>query len=448
MFYPRFTAILGAVFAVLLIAIQPARAQGLVRDAEIERALREIAAPIVQAAGIGKNRLRILVVGDSSLNAFVADSTHIFINSGLILKMKSVEQLQAVIAHEAAHIANGHLTRRTGNARSAKTAAGIGALLALATAVAGSGEAAAGIALGSQASAQRVFFGHTRAEESSADQSAARYLVTAKVNPQAMVEVLDIFRGQEALNINRRDPYASTHPLNADRIRAAKGYAAAYGGTSVKPTAKTNYWYARVRAKLGGFIQNPSYTLRRVKKSDKSEIATLTRAIAYHKMPDPQKAKANINALLAMRPNDPYYNELKGQILLESRNFSAAVPAYRRAVDLAPNEPLILADYGRALLANKNYKSALSVLQKAYGRDSANPRMLRDLAQAYARAGNNGMASMVTAERYALLGRLNDAGLHANRAMGLLPRGSSGWLRAQDIAIAAERVGRKKKRKR
>jgi len=434
--------------AVLIISSAPVRAAGLIRDAEIERALAEIAAPILNAAGIGKNRIKIRVINSSSLNAFVADHSHIYIHSGLILKLKTVEQLQAVIAHEAAHISNGHINRRLSNARSAKTAAGIGALLAAAAAVSGNGEAAAGIALGTQSSAKRVFFGHTRAEENSADQSAARYMVRAKVNPQAMVEVLNIFRGQEALNINRRDPYASTHPLHSDRIRAAKGYAAAYGGTSAKPSVNTTYWYARVRAKLGGFLQNPSYTLRRVKKSDKSEIALLTRAIAYHKKPDIKQAKANINALLSLRPNDPYYTELKGQILLESREFAAAAPVYQRAVKLAPNEPLFLADYGRALLAAKQYKSALSVLKKAYGRDGANPRLLRNLAQAYAHAGNNGMASSATAERYAVLGRLSDAGIHANRAMGLLPRGSSAWLRAQDISIAAERAGAKKKRKR
>jgi predicted Zn-dependent protease len=48
------------------------------------------------------------------------------------------------------------------------------------------------------------------------------------------------------------------------------------------------------------------------------------------------------------------------------------------------------------------------------------------------------MASLVTAERYALTGRMKDAGIHAKRAAGLLPRGSAGWQRAQDVLSAAE----------
>ncbi|MCP5114953.1 MAG: hypothetical protein GY953_29335 [bacterium] len=43
------------------------------------------------------------------------------------------------------------------------------------------------------------------------------------------------------------------------------------------------------------------------------------------------------------------------------------------------------------------------------------------------------MASLATAERYALIGRTKDAVSLARRAAGILPKGSPGWLRAQDI---------------
>jgi predicted Zn-dependent protease len=150
-----------------------------------------------------------------------------------------------------------------------------------------------------------------------------------------------------------------------------------------------------------------------------------------------------------MRPNDPYYQELQGQILFESRNFGAAVQAYARAVQLAPREPLILAGYGRALLAadtRSGNAQALDVLGRAYARDPFDPRMLRDLALAYARSGNNGMASAVTAERYAVLGQMEDAEIHATRASGLLPTGSGGWLRAQDVLRVAEAAQNRRNR--
>jgi predicted Zn-dependent protease len=141
---------------------------------------------------------------------------------------------------------------------------------------------------------------------------------------------------------------------------------------------------------------------------------------------------------VALRPKDPFVHDLRGQILLENRQFGAAVNAYQQAAALAPQNALVLAGYGRALLADDQPKAALQALQTARDRDFRNPMMLRDLAVAYAKTGQDGMASLVTAERFALTGRLEDALIHASRAVDLLPRGSAPYNRAQDVVFAAE----------
>lgn len=438
MFFKRifFAALLwGAAFGLLA---TPAQAKGLIRDAEIEYALNKIARPILNAAGLPAGRIKILLINDSSLNAFVVDNRHIFIHSGLVLRLKIPEQLQAVIAHEAAHIANGHISRRIANMGTARTAAGLGMLLAaVAGAASNNAQAGIGIALGSAESARRVFLSHSRGEEISADQSGARYMARAGIDPGAMVEVLNMFRGQEALSVGRRDPYASTHPMSRERMRAVKGYAAAFKPQG-KPDPDTAYWHARARGKLGAFIRHSKWSFREAKKSRFKDVATMMRAVAYHRKPDIKNALHEVSALIKLRPKDGFSHELKGQILLESRQAKAATAAYAKAVALAPHEPLILAGYGRALLAAKNYKKALDVLQKARDRDPFDARMMRNLAMAYAKNGNNAMASLATAERYAMLGRIKDAEIHAKRAAGLLPRGAPGWNRAQDVLRAAK----------
>ena len=421
-----------------------AHAQGLIRDADIERSLRELARPIITAAGLSPNNIRVMVINDSKLNAFVIDTRTVLIHSGLILKMKTAEELQAVIAHEIAHIANGHITRRLANLRSANNAAKFGMLMAIAVGAAtGNTKAAAGVAIGSSSSAQRLFLSHTRAEEASADQAALRYMASRGIDPSAMSDVLDYFRGQEALSAARQDPYVLSHPLTRDRIRAVKGYAAAYKNRA-KDDPKAQYWFLRAQGKLGAFIRNPGWTLRQVAKNDTSDIALMRRAVAYHRIPKPAAAKAEIARLVGKRPGDGYLLELQGQILLESRDMRGAVAAYSRAVNAAPSEPLILAGYGRALLAAGSYSKALAALERARTRDGRDPRMMRDLAVAYAKTGNNGMASLATAERYALLGNLETAAVHAKRAEGLLPRGSPGWNRAQDVLNAAKAAGKRR----
>ena len=430
-------------FALAIVMALPAKAQGLIRDAEIERGLREISAPILNAAGLSPSRVRVLLINDSSLNAFVADPNTIFIHTGLVLRMNRVEELQAVIAHEAAHISNGHLTRRMANLKAARRGALVGLALSLAAGAANP-RAGAGVAIGTQETAKRLFFAHTRAEEAAADQSAARYMARAGVDPSAAVDVLNIFRGQEALSVGRQDPYTRTHPLTRDRIRAMQGVAAAYK-ENARDDPRAQAWFAQVQTKLSAFLRAPGWTLNRVKNNDTSANALMRKAVAYHRRPDRKRAFANINALVQARPDNPYAHELRGQIHLENRDFGTAVNAYGRAVQLAPNEPLILAGYGRALMALNTADGnarALQVLEKSRQRDALNPRMLRDLATAYAKAGNNGMASLTTAERYALSGRLKDAAVHAKRAEGLLPRGSAPWQRAQDMIFAAQTATR------
>jgi predicted Zn-dependent protease len=425
----------------------PVSAQSLIRDADIERTLDDLARPMISGAGLSPSQVKVLVIHDSALNAFVIDGKNIFVTSGLILKLQRAEQLQSVLAHEVAHIANGHIVRRAVNARNANNAAGIGIALAAAAGIAsGNGQAAAGLALGSAGAAQRLLLSHTRAEESSADQAGIRYMADAGADPAAMLEVLNIFRGQEALSVLRQDPYVMSHPLWRDRLRSIEGYAAAYKGRA-KDNPQANYLFARAQGKLGAFLQNPSTTLRKIKKGDTSDVALMRRAVAEHRKPNPAEAIKLANALVAAAPKDAYYQELRAQILLESGRFPEAVNAYAKAVSLSPKQPLILAGYGRALLAigtKDGNAKALSVLETARARDPFDPRMLRDLAVAYAKAGQNGMASLVTAERYALNGRLKDASTHATRASGLLPHGSSAWQRAQDMMLTAAEVAKLK----
>ncbi|MGY9046623.1 hypothetical protein P775_08640 [Puniceibacterium antarcticum] len=429
-------------FGLALIAGSPARAISLLRDADIEYGLTQIADPIIRAAGLSPAQVRVLVVDDPSLNAFIIDSQNIFINSGMILKLTSARMLQAVIAHEAAHIANGHISSRAGNLRNANTAVGIGMALAAAAVLSGQGEAGMGIAFGAQSSIMRNYLAHSRAEEASADQSSVRTMVRAGVDPQGAVEVFDLFRGQEALSVGRQDPYMLSHPLTRDRMRAMEGFVTAYA-KPLPDDPEAAYWFARVQGKLSAFIRNPKWTLRRTSESPTRDIALMSEAAAYHQQSDLPRALKAIDSAIALRPRDPFLIDLKAEILLESRKAGPAVQSYRQAVALAPNNALILGGLGRALLAAGEYQEALTVLEQARGRDWRDARILRDLAVAYAKTEQPGMASVVTAERYALQGRLADAGIHAKRAVDQLPRGSAPWQRALDVLDAAKQAQRR-----
>jgi predicted Zn-dependent protease len=425
---------LKTILVVMIITVHATSAQsiGLLRDPDIEHGLQELADPILLSAGIKSNNIKVLIVNDLSLNAFVIDNHHIFIHAGLVLKLTSAEQLQSVIAHEAAHIANGHIARRVANIKRAKVSSAFGVLLAVAAVAGGESKVGAGIALGTASSAQRVFLAHTRVEEASADQAALRYLSHAKVNPGSMSEVFKIFKGQMNLSLERQDPYTRSHPLNRDRIRAIDAYTSA--ATILNKNQTHSYWFKRIQAKLSGFLRTPKWTLTHAKGDD--EINLMRQAIANHRIGKGSLAKRKIDQLISLHPKDPYYKELQGQILLENNEYTAAIKAYAKAAQLAPVNAQILGSYGRSLLAvntRSNNLTALKNLRKARELDNRDARILRDIAIAFARAGNEGQAVLAIAERYALLGDLKNATLQAAKAEGLLSRGSIAWQRAQDI---------------
>ena len=421
-----------AAFVSLSTCAQIAQSAGLLRDSDIEEGLSRLAAPVLIAAGLSPVSTKVLVVDDDRLNAFVIDRRYIFLHSGLILRSKTHEMLQSVIAHEAAHIANGHIARRRQALQLSRNAANFGTALAVAVgAASGSGEAATGIALGVRGSATRKFLSHSRAEESSADQSALGYMVRSGINPMGMVDTLDIFVGQENLVVGRQDPYVRSHPLTRDRMRSVETMAMAHDDLPSDPDMV--YWQARVVGKLSAFQRAPSWTLGRVKDSHTEDIKHMRSAIAHGRAGNLTSAIQSIDRALSLRPDDPFYQDLKAELYMRNRAFSDSARAYKKAHDLRPKDAIILAGYGRALLADGKFSQALDILEQARVRDFRNSALLRDLGVAYSKLGKHAMASLVTAERYALRGRIKDAKMHANRAAAGLPVGSPSWQRAQDV---------------
>jgi predicted Zn-dependent protease len=422
------------------LAAASAGAATLIRDAEIEATLDRIADPILRAAWLNPAVVRLYIVADPEPNAFVAGGQNLFLHTGLLSRLESVDQLRAVIAHEVGHIAGGHIVRRDQALKGARGVAAIGMISAAAAAVAGAPQAGIAIATGSGTAAQRAALAHSRAEEASADQAGLRFLAASGGDPGAMLEVLRLFRGQAMGFEQGLNSYAQSHPLWSERIALLEARVAEMPAGH-GPSPDEAYWHARMVAKLDGFLERPRDTLASYPPG--GDASSLARAVAFHRLPDEARALAEMHALIAGRPDDAFLHELKGQILLESGDARGAVVAYRAAVALAPREPLILGGLGRALLNTgdeADTEAAREALARSAELDRANAGVLRDLALAEARLGNDGAAALATAERFSLEGEFNDAFRNARRAAALLPTGSPGWRRAEDVLSVAQRA--------
>lgn len=457
----RFGRILLIIAAVLWGLMGPgtlriAMAQQMLRDAETELFIRNLSTPIFEAAGLDPKAVKIYLINSSEMNAFVAGGQNMFLYSGLIMKSDTANQLVGVIAHETGHIALGHSARRGELGQGANAMAIISMLLGAAAIVAGAGDAGIGLIMGGQGSAQRLMLRNSRVWEATSDQAGASYLKAAGMSGRGLVEFFEKLRGQEYIMQVNQNPYVRTHPLTGDRIAKLKRNVetSPYWNVPMDPDIVAQY--NRVKAKLGGYVEPTRITFRKYPVRDTSAIARYARVYAYNREVEWEMALSEAESLVAEFPDDPFYNEITGQIYLENGLVAESLPFYRRAVALMPYEPLLLTALGHALVALDDPemdKEAIQVLEFAVALDPFNDLGFRQLAVAYSRNGFDAYASHATAEMFLLQHRLRDAVMHARRALDDLPTGSPRWLRAQDITVLArtamgkddEERGRRKK---
>ncbi len=103
----HFAAML-ALLCLTSFAARPAYAQSVLRDAETEALLADMARPLFQAAGLSPANAKVVLIQDSSINAFVAGGQIVYLNSGLIDAASDANEVQGVIAHELGHVVGGH----------------------------------------------------------------------------------------------------------------------------------------------------------------------------------------------------------------------------------------------------------------------------------------------------------------------------------------------------
>lgn len=415
----------------------------LIRDAEIENIIRSYSTPLFKAAGLDPSAVEIYLVKDNSLNAFVAGGQKLFINTGLLMRSKHAGEVIGVIAHETGHVAGGHLSRLH-NAMKQTSVQGILAMVLGGVAAAASGRPDVGsmIAMGGQGVSQRDFFKYSRTQESSADQAALRFLDATNQSPRGLGEFMGTLSGQELLSDKRQDPYLLTHPLTEDRIKALQEGIAKSPNADKPLDPLFEEMHRRMLAKLQGFIEPLAFTLRRYKESDNSLESRYARAVAYYRVPDMDKALPLVDSLIAERPDDPYFYELKGQMLFENGRIAEALAPYEKSVQLLPRSAILRVGLARAQMESNDpalLDPAIGNLRAAVQQEQEDPFTWRQLAIAHGRKGEMGLSSLAMAEEALLTGKIVDAVFHAGRAETLLPRGSIGWLQAQDILAEAKK---------
>ncbi len=419
-----------------------ANGPALIRDAEIEQSLRTMSTPVFKQAGLSPQTVRFVLVENNELNAFVAGGQNIFLHTGLILKTENAEELVGVIAHETGHIALGHLFRQKEEIENLSFESMLIGLFGLAVGLS-SGKADVGIASmqAGQNIALRQFLRHTRTQEGSADQAGVKFLQGSSLPVTGFLSFMEKLKNQELLPESEQSEYVRTHPLTQDRVDFLE-----FTVAQEKPRQTPEEWQAlhrRMKVKLLGYL----FPDRALQDRSDSVEARYGRAIAYYRQNKIDKATDLLDPLIKEEPENPYFYELKGQMLLEHGRIAESLPFYEKAVTFAPKSGLIRAAYGHALLeaGEKYFTEAVKQLSLSLETEPRSPSTHRMLAIVYGKQGKEGLSRLHLAEAALLRGDPITAIQEATRAQKALGKGSPGGLRAQDILSLADKVNKNKR---
>lgn len=421
----------------------PANSLPIIRDAEIEQLLRDYTQPVLRVAGLGQRNIHVVILNDPTFNAFVIDAKRIFINTGALMEAERPNQIIGVLAHETGHIAGGHLSKLRAELANVQTAAligmllGVGAVVAAARSNGGVGGNPMAAVIAPQSVAMRSLLAYQRQQEEQADRAAVNFLNLSNQSAKGMYDTFKHFADQQLFALHNADPYLQSHPMADERIAALAEVARASPYWDKKDPPDLQLRHDLMRAKLYGYLDAPDTVLRRYPLSDSSMPARYARAVSYYRHSDLRTALAQIEGLVQLQPNNPYFFELKGQALVDSGHGRDAIPALRRAVALAPNATLIRVLLGQALIdADDNglLNEAISDLRGALASDPEIPDAYDHLAVAYGRRNDLADADLASAQAAYNRGNLPTARQLASRAKMRFPVGSPGWVKADDIA--------------
>lgn len=407
---------------------------GLIRDSEIEETVNLVIWPVIKAAGL-KN-LKIFIIDNKTPNAFTAGGENIFIHSGLIIDFPDPDVLRGVIAHEIGHITGQHVIRRQEVIDNYSKAALGATAIGLATALSGGGaDAAIAIALGGSHVADRSIRAYSRTFESSADQTALSLLEKSKHSAIGMVKFFESMRIHSKKDFV--NPYDQTHPLTQDRLTVLNSYLKRSKYPVSQNDELLKYKYARSSAKLAAFTLELDKILDCSFDRNVDELTNYMKAIKCFRLGSFDDAINHLNRLLKLHPNDPYYHELKGQVLFEAGE-KLAMYEYETAHNLRPND--ILIKLGKAVVGitfskndprsiTKYYQDLVSVQSK----EPDNLLALYYLSIYYDKKGLKGKNYLNSAIIAMKSGNYKQAKKLAKAALKELDEKSPDWYKASDI---------------
>ena len=384
----------------------------VIRDAETENLFKEIAIELMKDSKFDANKISFYIDNQDYINAFVIPGQKIFLTTRLIIESKKIDDIAGVIGHEIGHIVGGHFTQRVKEMEKSSMINIISSILAAGALAVGAGSAGTAILMGGQNLGTGKLLAFSRTQESLADQTAIRLLKKSGFSLEGMLNIFDILERNESLK--KINPYFLTHPLSSERKKIIK---LNLENQNKKNFKSLNLKFSLVKAKVNGFFLD-EIELENLYPDLKTLESLYAYSLKNYRIGKITKALELVDKCIEMDNKNPYFHELKGQILFESGKSNESVTSFRKAIKLKPDEKsfnLFLAKSLYHSQRDSSFAESIDLLWKYIKNDDFPYEAWHYLGLNYGKIKKFDLSSYALAEKYLLVNELKNAKIHIKR---------------------------------
>ena len=395
----------------------------IIRESQTEKTIRDIASKLFISAGLNAQNIKIYIVNDNSINAFVSGGQNIFINLGLIQKFDNPDVIAGVLAHEIGHIAGGHLAKSSEIYSKNLTTTLIGYLLGVGAIASGNSDAGTALILGSSHIGNRMSLKYSRNQEEEADILALQYLQKSLYPNSGLQNILNYFQQENVGFKNQIDEFELTHPISSSRIKLIKNFNEQNPISKHKLPNNIYYNFARSKAKLKGFLGEISEELTK-NSNNLDDNSLVVATINYHRKGDYKNSQIILDKIIKKFPNDGFLYELKADLLLSENKIYDAIFHYKKALKFLEAESKVLSqiNVASAIIKLKSDDKflldfALKNLKNAMIYENDNPLIYQELAKIYSLQNLKSLENLALAQYNFLINDLKKSKKYAEDAI-------------------------------
>lgn len=194
---------------------QVVEALGLYDDERLSTVVGEVGAKLATQSERPELPWTFRVLDDPTVNAFALPGGFVYVTRGLLVHLRSKDELAAVLGHEIGHVTARHTNDRMSQSLLVTVGALTAAVLLENSNASDATKTVAPVVL--QVGGQSIVLQYSRDQESEADALGLRYMTREGYDPRAQVQVMEILKA--SMTGERGLEFFATHPYPETRIK-------------------------------------------------------------------------------------------------------------------------------------------------------------------------------------------------------------------------------------